>query len=117
MIKIIGLINKSAFTYWEENDWCMRGYKKGYDSFYAPKSKIWHKISSSDISEIKYYYLTRNRIWFMKKYAPPQYLFTFFFYLFTFNLLLEIRDFFKDKKSGKFVYFLKGIKDGLKRSE
>lgn len=116
IIEKIGLIDKSYFMYWEENDWCMRGYKKGYESFYAPKSKIWHKVSSSDISGIKNYYMTRNRIWFMKKYAPKKYMFTFFFYLFTFNILLEIRDFLKDKKSEKFVYFLKGIKNGLKRT-
>jgi len=114
MIRKIGILDISYFTYWEEIDWCMRGYKEGYKSIYTPKSRIWHKVSSSDISGVKNYYLTRNRIFFMKKYAPTKYLFSFLIYLITFEIFLEIKDFLKNKKSEKFIYFMKGIIDGLR---
>jgi len=85
----IGLLDPSYFAYWEENDFCMRGYKAGYKSAYVPKSKIWHKVSSSFNNPIKIYYLTRNRFWFMKKYATKLQFLSFLLYFFGFQFWFE----------------------------
>jgi len=55
-IREIGLLDPAYFTYWEETDWCIRGRKPGYEAVYAPKSKIWHKVSASNIGLKNEYY-------------------------------------------------------------
>ena len=44
VIKDIGLLDPNYFLYYEDVDWCLRARNSGYDVFYVPKSKIWHKI-------------------------------------------------------------------------
>jgi len=67
VIEEIGFFDPNFFAYWEEVDLCIRGRRAGYDSIIAPKARVWHKIASSNIKERNIYYLSRNRIWFMKK--------------------------------------------------
>lgn len=76
----IGLLDPDYFAYWEEIDFCVRGFKAGYKSVYVPTAVIWHKISGSydDIfNSAKIYLMTRNRILFMKKNARWVYRITF----------------------------------------
>ena len=115
VIKKIGLLDPSYFTYWEENDWCMRGMNAGYSSFFVPKAKIWHKIGASNQGTKKVYYLTRNRFWFMKRYANlNQYtIFLLYFMSFQFWYLTCINIIYKrDFKA--FNSFCKGIIDGIR---
>ena len=68
VIEAIGFLDTRFQTYWEEVDWCRRGRCMGYVSAYVPKARIWHKVSSSDISGRKVYYISRNRILFARKH-------------------------------------------------
>ncbi len=58
----LGLMNESYFLYWEDTDWCARAQKLGHSVLFVPRSKVWHKISSTVTahSELQYYYFTRN---------------------------------------------------------
>lgn len=114
LINRVGLLDPVYFTYWEETDWCIRGYKAGFKSVFVPNAKIWHKIGSSDKKGIKEFYIVRNRIWFMKKYATKLQYLSFAVYFLTFRFwftsgILLVHD--KDIKG--FTSFLKGIVAGL----
>lgn len=67
LIEEIGCFDPDYFTYWEEIDWCVRGSKVGYNSFYEPKAEIWHKTRASEIGTNSIYYMVRNRFLFLKK--------------------------------------------------
>lgn len=71
MIKDIGLMPEAYFLYYEETDWCMQATGSGYSIRVAPKSKVYHRVSGSieNLSPEKQYYLTRNRLYFLKKYG------------------------------------------------
>ncbi len=114
LINRIGLLDPVFFTYWEETDWCMRGYRAGFKSVFVPDAKIWHKVARSNKNGIREFYMVRNKIWFMKKYASKLQYFSFitYFLLFRFwktNGILLIYQ--KDFKS--FTSFLKGIFAGF----
>jgi len=113
MIRKIGLIDPSYFTYWEDNDWCMRGYKSGYKSIYVPKARIWHKVSASNINLTKEYYFTRNQLWFIKKYATNRQTLSFLLYFFGFYFWFTIWDSLYHKDFDKIDSFLKGVFRGV----
>jgi len=72
VLEEIGLLDEKFFLYFEETDLALRASKKGYHSTYIPNAKIWHKVSKSSggiKKEVGLYYITRNRLIFMKKWA------------------------------------------------
>lgn len=112
-IKKVGMMDASYFLYWEETEWCVRMSKAGYKMLYVPSSKIWHKIGGSGSSKTQMYYLNRNRIWFMRKYATvPQFL-TFLLYFLGYYIPEQVRMLLFQKNFGSIRYLLKGLKDGF----
>jgi GT2 family glycosyltransferase len=71
-LKKVGLFDEQYFLYLEDADLSMRMKKKGWKVLYAPRPKVWHKVSqSSGIgSNLNDYFITRNRLLFGMKYAP-----------------------------------------------
>ncbi len=68
----VGLLDKRFFLYFEETDLALRASENGYESLYVPNAKIWHKVSKAGggiKKEVGLYYITRNRWFFMKKWA------------------------------------------------
>ena len=65
----VGLMPECYFLYYEELDWSMMFTKAGYQIWYEPKCTIYHKESQStgQQSPLKAYYLTRNRLLFVKR--------------------------------------------------
>jgi GT2 family glycosyltransferase len=115
-IQKIGLLDSVYFTYWEENDWCMKGFKAGYYAVFAPIAKIWHKVAASNKGKKNIYYLTRNRFWFMKRYANAKQYFTFLLFFMTFQLwyLIGIYIIYKTDYV-MFKCFCKGVIDGFRK--
>ncbi|MCL0037047.1 glycosyltransferase family 2 protein [Dehalococcoidia bacterium] len=115
LIKDIGLLSSSYFAYWEENDWCLRGYKAGYKSIYVPEAKIWHKTAASTGGKVQWHYLTKNRFLFMRQHATKLQQLTFLLYFFglqfwfTSGVLVVYH---RDTKG--FISFLRGTIEGLK---
>lgn len=64
-----GFFPEKFFFYYEEMDWSARVQKAGYKIFYQPKGLIFHKQSMTLglQSPKKLYYLTRNRILYMRR--------------------------------------------------
>ncbi len=69
VIEDIGLMNEAYFLYFEETEWCIKANKKGYRLRYAPDSVVYHKesVSVRKIKGAMYYYLTRNRLFFIQR--------------------------------------------------
>ena len=67
----VGLMPECYFLYYEEMDWSMMMKRKGYQIWYEPSATVFHKESRSTgvNSPLKTYYLTRNRLLYIKRNA------------------------------------------------
>lgn len=88
VIEKVGMFADKFFLYYEESDWSARILKAGYKIYYNAQGLIYHKesISTGKDSPLKVYYLTRNRILYMRRNARPAQLalFLLFFALTSF---------------------------------
>ena len=83
----VGLMPELYFLYYEEFDWCEMFKRKGYKIYYQYKSLIYHKesMTTGKNSPLKTYYITRNRILFMRRNVqlPSRMVFLLYFSFFT----------------------------------
>ena len=65
----VGIMPECYFLYYEELDWSMMFTRAGYTIWYEPACTIYHKESQAtgQNSPLKVYYLTRNRLLFVKR--------------------------------------------------
>lgn len=96
----IGEFESRFFLFWEESDWCSRARKAGFQPFFCPEAKIWHKVSASFIGGKAHttYFWWRNRLfWIERNCSKSEQVSLFFRVLFP-----EISHLFK-------LYLLKSI--------
>lgn len=69
VIDEVGMMPEFFFLYYEEVDWCESIKKAGYSVYFVPGSKVYHKESMSigKGSTLKTYYMTRNRLLYMRR--------------------------------------------------
>lgn len=75
MMTPIEVIRKTApmpelyFLYYEEHDWCALIKRAGYQIYYIADSVVYHKesVSVGKNSPLKTYYMTRNRLLYMRR--------------------------------------------------
>jgi len=69
VIKKAGMMPECYFLYYEELDWSMMIRHAGYDIWYEPAMTIYHKESQAtgQQSPLRKYYITRNRLLFVKR--------------------------------------------------
>lgn len=105
VIEKAGKMPECYFLYYEELDWSMMIRKAGFTIWTCPKCQIFHKESrtTGQASPLRTYYLTRNRILFVKRNAPASTKWLALAYLY---LLVAPRDIIKA--------IIKGKKDILK---
>jgi GT2 family glycosyltransferase len=85
VIEDVGLMPEQFFLYYEELDWSEQVRRKGYAIYYQPASLIYHKesMTTGKSSPLKTFYLTRNRILFMRRNVSSP-AFALFIVYFTF---------------------------------
>lgn len=68
VIERVGGMNECYFLYYEELDWCEMIRNAGYEIWYAPVFRVFHKesYSTGKDSKLKTYYKTRNRLIFAR---------------------------------------------------
>jgi GT2 family glycosyltransferase len=68
-LESVGLMAEHFFLYYEELDWCEMFKKAGKVIWFTGKTKIYHKesISVGKESSIKTYFMTRNRMLFIRR--------------------------------------------------
>jgi GT2 family glycosyltransferase len=69
VINKVGYMPENFFLYYEELDWCEQIKNAGYKIYYEPRGVVYHKESTSIGNEsiLKTYFMTRNRILFMRR--------------------------------------------------
>lgn len=73
----VGLLDESYFMYCEDTDFCIRLSLASIKIKFIPTAKLWHKVSSStggSDSPFSTYYMTRNRLNYVKKYKEQFYI-------------------------------------------
>lgn len=108
VFKKVGTFDNNFFLYLEDVDLCVRTIKSGYNIFISHKSKIYHKVSNSTIKNynaLPLFYVTRNRLYFVKK-NYPSFILCSTIYLFSTMIFKIIFWFITGKQSNiKAVYF------------
>ena len=97
----VGPMWEGFFLYYEELDWAERIRKAGFEVWIEPRARVWHKesLTLAKMGTTKTFYLTRNRILFMRRNFDGAPLLVFFIFLWTVtipkNILLYLlkRDF------------------------
>jgi len=93
-IEKAGLMPEHYFLYYEEMDWCEKIKRAGYEIWVEPRAVIFHKESLSVglNTPLKEYYMTRNRILFIRRNATAWQRLVFYFY---FAIVLAPKHIFK----------------------
>jgi GT2 family glycosyltransferase len=113
-----GMFDSKFFGYYEDIDLSLRMKKQKWGLKYVPTARIWHKVGQSSggdsYSPFVVYYLTRNRILFVRKHYSRLKYSIFFSIFLTYKhisrcvrLIVMVRSY-KSLKS-----FYKGIWDGI----
>lgn len=82
VVERAGLMDEGYFLYYEELDWSAAIRRAGYRIEVEPRARITHKesVSVGKDSPLKTYYMTRNRIRYMRRNAPAWSLVAFLAY-------------------------------------
>jgi len=73
LLQRIGLLDEKYYLTFEETDLCYRAKKLGYESYFVPEAKVWHKVSTSfggGDSPLYSYFLMRNKLLWAKRNLP-----------------------------------------------
>ena len=70
----IGLFEPRFFLFWEESDWCARARKAGYQPYFCPEAKLYHKVSASFTGGKAHmtYFWWRNRLFWIERNCTKQ---------------------------------------------
>lgn len=82
-VEKVGMMPEEFFLYYEELDWSEQMKRAGYKIYVEPNATVFHKesVSTGKDSPLKTYYLTRNRILFMRRNANNLHWALFLFYM------------------------------------
>lgn len=111
VMKKVGLMPEIYFLYYEEFDWCEQFKRQNYKIYYQYQSLIYHKesMTTGKNSPLKTYYLTRNRILFMRRNVKLPARIFFLFYLMMFTIPKNTLTFIVRKEKAHLKAFWKGI--------
>lgn len=106
-----GFMAENYFLYYEELDWCERIRRAGYEIHVNLQALIYHKesVSVGKRSTLKEFFMTRNRILFIRKNTPTV---TFTIFCFYFLLMVIPRNLFsyiRNKEFNFIPFFIKAI--------
>lgn len=108
-LKKVGLLDESYFMYCEDTDFCIRLMQNNIKIKYIPSAKLWHKVSSStggEKSPFNTYYITRNRLNYVKKYKNE-----FYRTAYPFSLMSRLIRLWTEKDDNIRRAFKNGIED------
>jgi len=111
VIDKVGMMPEFFFLYYEEVDWCESIKKAGYKIFYVPASKVYHKESMSvgKKSTLKTYYMTRNRVLFMRRNTSGAKKLTWIFFFLLFSLPKNALTYLLKRETDHAKAFWKGL--------
>ena len=115
VIEKAGLMPECYFLYYEELDWSMMIRQAGYDIWYEPAVTIYHKESQTtgQQSPLRTYYITRNRLLFVKRNNPNISRYISYFYLICMVACRDLLKYFLLRRFDLAQATIKGILDFL----
>ena len=118
VIEKVGMMAEKYFVYYDESDWSARIIKAGYKIYYQAKGLIFHKESMSmgKLSAIKVHFMTRNRIYYMRRHANLAQFAVFISFFGLLTVPKTVLKFVKNKQYTHLRSFIKGITWNLKNS-
>jgi GT2 family glycosyltransferase len=68
VVEQVGALEERFYMYFEETEWCARARQAGYRVVYAPRARVWHKITpkARSASPFYHYLMTRNRLLYLQ---------------------------------------------------
>ena len=122
VLKQTGVFNKQFFLYDEDVELSFRIRKGGHELHYLPGQKLYHEAGASGqlatkekegtLSPVIHYYVSRNRIWFLRRFGKPVfYPFMFLYYLPYYAALMSY--FLLRGRRKKASLLFNGLKDGF----
>lgn len=110
-VEEVGLMPEQFFLYYEELDWSEKFKRKGYSIYLQPNALIYHKesMTTGKSSPLKTFYLTRNRILFMRRNISFPELGIFFLYFILFTIPKNSLTFLLKRQTDHLKSFWKGI--------
>lgn len=115
VLEKVGPMWEGFFLYYEELDWCERIRRAGFEVWMTPEARIWHKesLTVGKMGTSKIYYLSRNRILFMRRNVRSWKRFVFFLYLIFVLIPKNSLSYILSGDFGRLKAFLKGVGAGL----
>jgi GT2 family glycosyltransferase len=119
VIEKVGMMAEKYFVYYDESDWSARIIKAGYKIYYQASGLIFHKESMSmgKLSAIKVHFMTRNRIFYMRRHANFAQFAAFISFFSLLTVPKTILKFLKNKQYTHLKSFIKGITWNLTTSK
>jgi GT2 family glycosyltransferase len=107
----VGLLPEQFFLYYEELDWSVKFRKSGYNIYFQPAALLYHKesMTTGKASPLKTFYLTRNRILFMRRNTPILGFSIFLIYFIAFTIPKNSLQYLSKRQMDHFKSFWKGI--------
>lgn len=108
-----GLMPECYFLYYEELDWSMMIRRAGYDIWFEPIVTVYHKESQTtgQQSPLRTYYITRNRLLFVKRNIPSATRILSYLYLICLVAARDILKFSLQRRFNMTKATIKGIRD------
>lgn len=109
VIDYVGDMPEDFFLYYEELDWCAQIRRAGFSIWYEPAGLIYHKESAAvgKMSPLKIYYITRNRLLFMRRNVSGWRLATFLTYFYSITVPVKSVSFLLRQQFSLFLPFLR----------
>ncbi len=111
-----GMMPECYFLYYEELDWSMMIRRTGYDIWYEPATTVLHKESQStgQSSPLRTYYITRNRLLFVRRNNKDLSRYLSYVYLIGIVAVKDILKFTVQRRLDLAQATMKGIRHFLK---
>lgn len=114
----IGFMDDDYFIYFDDTDFVARSVRAGFLVKYVPESILFHKESMSSggnkLGPLPLYYLSRNRLQFMKKNQTNALMFVAFLIYFSITQTIHLCKFVLRKDKASTLALTAGIQDYFK---
>lgn len=111
-----GSMWEGFFLYYEELDWCERIRRSGFEIWVEPRARVLHKesLTLGKMGDAKTYFLTRNRIVFMRRNFGAWQNAVFCLFLLLVTLPKNLLSYTLKRDFTNLKAFLRGLRDGFK---
>jgi hypothetical protein len=92
-IRDIGFLDEAYFLYYEDMDYLERARQAGYEVWYVPAARVFHREGSATgggTSPLALYYYIRNRHYFVKKFRHGTVVYVLFIAYSTIDVAVRV---------------------------